>query len=88
MYVGYRDKYRIVSNCWFDLRGGGRWSQTLLFFSDMLPSCMQGGWWDTVDDKRKFEIKYAYSYGDFLGIFKGEEGRSFVWKTTMNVWGT
>ena len=58
MYVSYRDKYRIVSNCWFDLRGGGawRWSQTLIFFSDMLP-CMQGGWWDTVDDKRKFEIK-------------------------------
>ena len=33
MYVSYRDKYSIVNNCWFDLRGGGGWwSQTLIFF--------------------------------------------------------
>ena len=53
--IGINTELSVIAGLMF---GGGRWSQTLIYFSEVLPSsCMQGGWWDMVDDKRNFEIK-------------------------------
>ena len=55
--VGINTELLIIAGLIVGSWGGGRWSQTLIHFSDVLPSCMLGGWWDMVNDKRKFEIK-------------------------------
>ena len=81
--IGINTELSVIAGLIF---GGGWWSKTLIFFNDVLPSCMQGGWWDTVDDKRKFEIK-VFIFLRGLSRNVQRRGRS-IWKTTTNVWGT